>query len=498
MEPSPSNSSRRSSDASASNTPSNSRESRRISAFFRAELLDDLSAVDEYVYPDSPARTPRRVLHYTNPLNNANSTNAAAISSSASSSTIDISHNIPNNHSNSNSNNSSSSSLFPHYRRSPEPSGNGESIPVLSPSPTANDYSSVVDYPNSSRFQTSPIGEAGRRILLSSDKTIRHINTTAIKILDAPELQDDFYLNLVDWGTNDCLAVGLGTCVYLWNANTSRVTKLCDFVTDNVTSVNWSSVGSILAVGTNSGRAILYDTEHSKRIRTWSTHPSRIGSMAWRSNILSTGGRDHTIYHHDVRASRPYFRKLIGHTQEVCGLKWNLEGTMLASGGNDNNLLVWDSHENVIAHRFSQHTAAVKAIAWNPHKRGVLVSGGGTADKTIKFWNTISGNLTTSHDTGSQVCNITWSKKTDDIVSTHGYANNAVSSSNQVIVWKADKMQRLATLTGHTSRVLYMAMSNDGSTVVTGAGDETLRFWDIFSTAEGIRVDPEDRRSCLR
>jgi cell division cycle 20-like protein 1 (cofactor of APC complex) len=220
--------------------------------------------------------------------------------------------------------------------------------------------------------------------------------------------------------------------------------------------------------------------------------------MAWRSNILTTGGRDHAIYHHDVRSPESHFRKLTGHTQEICGLKWNPEGTMLASGGNDNNLLVWDSHENVIAHRFSQHTAAVKAISWNPHKRGVLVSGGGTADKTIKFWNTISGQLTSSHDTGSQVCNIAWSKKTDDIVSTHGYANNAVSSSNQVIVWKADKMQRIATLTGHTCRVLYMAMSNDGSTVVTGAGDETLRFWDIFSSVEGIRSDPEDRRSCLR
>lgn len=223
-----------------------------------------------------------------------------------------------------------------------------------------------------------------------------------------------------------------------------------------------------------------------------------LGSMAWNSNILTTGSRDQFIYHHDVRSPAPYFRKLTGHTQEVCGLKWNTEGTMLASGGNDNKLLIWDRHENNVQHQFTQHTAAVKAISWNPRKRGVLVSGGGTADKTIKFWNTISGTLTSSHDTGSQVCNIIWSKKTDDIVSTHGYANNAVSSSNQVIVWKPDKMQRLATLTGHTCRVLYMSMSNDGSTVVTGAGDETLRFWDIFSSVEGARVDPEDRRSCLR
>ena len=35
---------------------------------------------------------------------------------------------------------------------------------------------------------------------------------------------------------------------------------------------------------------------------------------------------------------------------------------------------------------------------------------------------------------------------------------------------------------GHTSRVLYLAISPDASTIVTGAGDETLqeRFWNVF------------------
>ena len=41
-------------------------------------------------------------------------------------------------------------------------------------------------------------------------------------------------------------------------------------------------------------------------------------------------------------------------------------------------------------------------------------------------------------------------------------------------------MTKVATLTGHTYRVLYRAMSPDGMTIVTGAGDETLRFWNTF------------------
>lgn len=45
-------------------------------------------------------------------------------------------------------------------------------------------------------------------------------------------------------------------------------------------------------------------------------------------------------------------------------------------------------------------------------------------------------------------------------------------------------MTKLATLTGHTMRVLYLAMSPCGKTIVTGAGDETLRFWNIFPSGK--------------
>lgn len=59
------------------------------------------------------------------------------------------------------------------------------------------------------------------------------------KVLDAPELADDFYLNLVDWGTSNILGVGLGKCVYMWNSDSGKVTKLCELDQDSVTSVNW-------------------------------------------------------------------------------------------------------------------------------------------------------------------------------------------------------------------------------------------------------------------
>lgn len=238
----------------------------------------------------------------------------------------------------------------------------------------------------------------------------------------------------------------------------------------------------------------------------------RVGALAWNEHILSSGSRDRLIYHRDVRQPEQWFRKLVGHRQEVCGLKWNTADGQLASGGNDNKLMVWDKLNDQPTFKWSEHQAAVKAIAWSPHQRGILASGGGTADRTIKFWNTLispngpsasslaaaassasaanvgldtepgepapPANLINSLDTGSQVCNLAWSKNSNEIVSTHGY------SQNQIIVWKYPSMQQVVSLTGHTYRVLYLAMSPDGQTIVTGAGDETLRFWNAFKKRE--------------
>ncbi|OCT54722.1 Fizzy-related protein like protein [Cladophialophora carrionii] len=324
-------------------------------------------------------------------------------------------------------------------------------------------------------YSISPINYSSQSILQTPRKQPRPIAKVPYKVLDAPELADDFYLNLVDWGSANILGVGLGSCVYLWNSTTGKVTQLCKLPdNDLVTSVAWIQRGSHLAIGTHKGFVQIYDAEKSRRLRTMTGHSARVGALAWNDHILTSGSRDRLIYHRDVRSPDQYLRRLAGHKQEVCGLRWNTEDGQLASGGNDNKLCVWDKLSETPLYRFSNHVAAVKAIAWSPHQHHLLASGGGTADRSIKFWNTANGSLIKEVDTGSQVCNLAWSKNSDEIVSTHGY------SQNQIVVWKYPKMEQVVSLTGHTFRVLYLSTSPDGTTVVTGAGDETLRFWRVF------------------
>ncbi|KAH8826824.1 WD40 repeat-like protein [Flagelloscypha sp. PMI_526] len=435
--------------------------------------------------------------------------------------------------------------------------------------------------PNHPQFNLSPIRSSSQTTLNSPRRKLRSVCKTPYRVLDAPELAEDFYLNLVDWSSTNILGVGLGSCVYLWSAQDANVNKLCDVSggpghsTDVVSSVAWVQRGGALAVATLGGHLSIYDGPTLQLIRTYeNAHSMRIGALAWNGAVLSSGSRDRAIHHRDVReqTTSPW-KQSIGHRQEVCGLKWSsaasspseggssaISTAYLASGGNDNKVCVWDLRgtartnptgrapvSSVATHcsmargpaqphttvplnnhtaqygtasrpsgsgsspgsssssvsdsdplsandaplwKFHEHTAAVKALAWDPHLPGILATGGGTADKHIRFWNTSSGSLLSQLDTGSQVCNLTWSLTSHELVSTHGYSST--TAQNQICIWRYPSLECVASLSGHSNRVLYLAMSPDGETIVTGAGDETLRFWNAFPKREMESRDREE------
>ena len=391
------------------------------------------------------------------------------------------------------------------------------------------------DSPSRSVYCTSPVKAASQRVLFAPRVAPRVIPKTPAKILDAPNLQDDFYLNLLDWSAHNIVAVGLDYSVYLWNAENSNVSMLCTVGSvgpTRVSSVCWNPTGNSLAVASEKGVVSLYDpTKPSQAICSYNispkewrigtsflcffgsflrissqicvffgdfvsictillhfcvnlrhfflliSHSSSSGCLAWNGpNLLTSGGRDRAIVYTDIR-SKTEVRLADCHSQEVCGLKWSPDGRQLASGGNDNQVNIWDLRASKHLHKFRDHHAAVKALAWSPHQGALLASGGGASDKCIRFWDTNKGEALSSIDTGSQVCNLAWSQTANELVSTHGY------SLNQVIVWQYPSMLPLATLTGHSRRVLYLATAPDGESIITGAGtnDETLRIWRVFA-----------------
>ncbi|KAJ9678356.1 hypothetical protein PVL29_020508 [Vitis rotundifolia] len=293
---------------------------------------------------------------------------------------------------------------------------------------------------------------------------LQSCENTPERTLDAPDIIDDFCLNLMDWGSSNVLALALQNMVYLWDASNGSASELVTVDDENgpVTSVSWAADGQYIAIGLNSSDVQLWD---------------------------STANR--LIINNDVRVHSHIVATFRGHRQEVCGLKWSTSGQQLASGGNDNLLYIWDRSMASMhscsqwLHRLEDHTAAVKALAWCPFQRNLLASGGGGSDCCIKFWNTQNGACLNSVDTGSQVCALLWNKNECQLLSSHSFM------PNQLTLWTYPSMVKIAELTGHTSRALFMAQSPDGRTVATAAGNETLKFWNAFGTPEVKKAAPK-------
>ena len=374
----------------------------------------------------------------------------------------------------------------------------------------------------------------------NSTEFTRKISLEPERILDAPNLSDNPFYNPIDWGSKNILSVCLGPYDYLWNYNNLETDLLSKNLNEiEYCTSNFMENGICIALGLDNGDIELWDVEKKIKIRNLSGHKMRVGTLAWNGYNLFSGSKDTTILGHDVRIKNNIIMKLAkGHTKEICTIKWNQDFKYLASGGNDNLVCLWDirgkfnknknsiwdilnsqsddesenesenqnndypdediimkeninyntninkikksktnklNDDNVIEpfFIFNKHKGPIRALQWSPWHNNILASGGGKKDNSIKFINADTKSVVSEYNTGSPVCQLLWNKYEKEIISSQG------NNKNQICIWSYPKMNKIAELNGHLNRALYLSMSPDGCTMVSGGSDETLRFWNI-------------------
>jgi cell division cycle 20, cofactor of APC complex len=291
----------------------------------------------------------------------------------------------------------------------------------------------------------------------------RRIQSAPERVLDAPGLVDDYYLNLLDWSSGNQVAIGLERNVYVWSAESGTVSCLLETAADTyISSVKWSGDGAYVGVGLGSGEVQIWDVEEGTKLRSMFGHETRVGVMGWNKHTLSTGARSGLVFNHDVRVAQHKVAELVSHTSEVCGLEWRSDGAQLATGGNDNLVSIWDAR-SLAAPKFAKknHRAAVKALSWCPWQLNLLATGGGSHDRHIHFWNTTTGARVNSIDTGSQVTSLKFSNHYRELVSSGGFPDNSLS------VWSYPTLVRNVEIPAHETRVLHSCLSPDGQMLAT-------------------------------
>ncbi|QLL34970.1 hypothetical protein HG536_0H03450 [Torulaspora globosa] len=320
---------------------------------------------------------------------------------------------------------------------------------------------------------------------------LRKINSNPERILDAPGYQDDFYLNLLSWSSKNVLAIALETALYLWNGSSGDVTMMVDYETTKITSVIWSDDDCHISIGKEDGNTEIWDVETLSLVRTMRSGLGvRIGAQSWLETLVAIGCRSGEIQINDVRIKQHVVSTWEEHSGEVCGLSYRNDGLQLASGGNDNTVMIWDTRVSMPQWIKRNHTAAVKALSWCPFIPNLLASGGGQTDKHIHFWNTATGANVGTISTGSQVSSLHWGQSYSgssgsmnrEIVATGGSPTNAISIFNYDTKYKVAEIMH-----AHESRICCSQLSPDGTTLATVGGDENLKFYKVFEPRRRTR-----------
>ena len=78
--------------------------------------------------------------------------------------------------------------------------------------------------------------------------------------------------------------------------------------------------------------------------------------------------------------------------------------------------------------------------------------------------------------TSSEICNLCFSADGNHLYSSHG------PTKNEIYSWATNKGYRKETVfAGHDARVLYLTVNEDEKTLISGGGDESIKFWKLWN-----------------
>jgi WD40 repeat protein/serine/threonine protein kinase len=243
-------------------------------------------------------------------------------------------------------------------------------------------------------------------------------------------------------------SAGGGDHVRVWDVASGKLLRLLSCPVSHwklYARVAFDPRGTILAAGGNDGLIRIWDAEGDDPVATLAGHEGVAGDVAFRPDgaQLASGGTDKSVRLWDV-ATRRAEAVLHGHTSKVHRVAYSADGSLLASASEDSTVRLWDAATGA-ALAVLPHGSIVYGVAFNP--TGTRLAAG-CADNTIRLW---------------------------DI----GVARRASG--------KEAPNAEVAELHGHDAYVHAVDWSPDGTRLISGSGDSTVRVWDSLSIQERAR-----------
>jgi WD40 repeat protein len=233
----------------------------------------------------------------------------------------------------------------------------------------------------------------------------------------------------------------------------------------------------------------LFDISTGQERANWAAdREGQVHTMAFSPDgrLLASGGDDRIIHVWDAATGQPV-AECRGHTSKVLSLAFRQDGRRLVTAGHDGTVRQWDARAGrEVEPPYDRHTVEALAAVYSPDGQRIASAG---ADGAVRLWQAEGRNdqaVLRGH-TGAVVA-LAFNPDGRRLVSA-SYDTLVYQGDGTVRFWEAARAVTLPVLTGHRSYVYPVAYSPDGRWIASGAWDNTIRLWDA-ATGEACATLP--------
>jgi WD40 repeat protein len=223
---------------------------------------------------------------------------------------------------------------------------------------------------------------------------------------------------------------------------------------------------TLLALLQSNPRLVNYLHAHSDWVRTLAFSPD--------GSLLASGGRDGLVVLWDMASNRMIGQPLQGHESWVNGVAFSPDGSLLASGGQDGRVLLWETASGQQIAELSGRSTIVWRVAFSPDGSLLVASGN---NGLVSIWDVTTGEIISELQAHSGEVFAVVFGPDGSLLATGG-------DDDLIHVWSLlanDGEPRI--IEGHTNWVRDLAFSPDGSLLAAGDEDGIVRLWDVDSGA---------------
>jgi WD40 repeat protein len=262
----------------------------------------------------------------------------------------------------------------------------------------------------------------------------------------------------------------------LWSAETGR--KLTEFDTGHtapVRSVTYTPDSATIISAAEDGSIIVWDAAGGAKLRELGGIDRRIQELSLavtgdgRRVLAGSSNGRLTIWDITNEAVEQYYE---GHRDFVNSVEFSPDERRALTASTDNTLMLWDVATGDILATLEGHDAAVNRAVFRPD--GVEIASGGD-DGRVLIWDAATGAPLRDLDAGDAVTGLAYTRDGASLlVATYSDGLFRLNPSDGTVERE---------YTGHTRRVLTLAVSPDGESMATSGADGTIIVWDIASGA---------------